>query len=483
MIHDHAEFLARNYSNHEHSGNWLTMEATALLQMGIMFPEMKNAEKWKILGYQRVMHEVKYSFDNEGIHMERTPIYHMVAAISFLQGIRLCMLNGIPVPPYALPTLVKSGEFLMKLLKPDFSTPMIGDADRHNLLSRRSDEDTIYEGMNLSFDPYDLNEIRAFFRVLAELTGREDFLWLAAGRKSGHEPGFRNYSLVDAGIYVMRTGWSPDDSYMLVHGVQLERGEKSAHYHNDAGHVELSIRGEDIIIDGGRYLYGNTNWKDWRAYFISTNAHNTLYVDDHTMGEVPNTFKHRGVRTYCHSFKETDLYQVVDISHNGYAFMEDPVFHRRKVIRLSGDIFVIDDQITGLGLAKHDFRLYFNFAPGDLDRLSDNTWKYHSSSGKGYLYTSIINDGVSVSVLKGSENPKGGWISFGYPVKVPAPQLWLSTEGPVPLRFISVLSPESVSVKGKGNIHDAELYFSGEAKISLKLRDDDEIDVRFCEEK
>jgi hypothetical protein len=38
---------------------------------------------------------------------------------------------------------------------------MIGDADRNDLLARRSDT-AIYEGMNLSFDPLDLNEMRAF---------------------------------------------------------------------------------------------------------------------------------------------------------------------------------------------------------------------------------------------------------------------------------------------------------------------------------
>jgi hypothetical protein len=478
LIHDHAEFLAKNYSNHEHSSNWLTMEATALLQMGIMFPEMKNAENWKILGYRRVMYETKYSFDNDGVHMERTPIYHMVSAISFLQGVRLCMINNIPVPPYALPTLVKSGEFLMKLVKPDFSTPMIGDADRNDLLARRSDEATIYEGMNLSFDPYDLNEMRAFFRVLGEITGREDLRWFGTKREQGHEPAERNYALTDAGVYVMRTGWSPEDSYMLVTGVQLERGEKSTHSHNDTGHVEISIHGEDIIIDTGRYIYNSSKWRDWRKYFISANAHNTLYVDNRTMGEVPDTIRQRGVRTYCHNFVETPLYQLIDISHNGYAFMSDPVFHRRRVIRLAGDIFVIDDRVTGLGLGEHDFRLYFNFAPGELERDGEHAWKYRSISGKEYRYTSIINEGVGMSVLKGSEEPKGGWISFGYPVKVAAPQLRLCTIGSVPLRFISVLSPAAVAVKGKADINGAVLRLSGETEIELKLEGDEGITVR-----
>ena len=480
MIHDHAEFLSKRYSNHERSSNWLTMEATALFQMGLMFPEMKNAEDWKALGYKRVMHETKYSFDNDGVHMERTPIYHMTAATSFLQAYRLCKLNDIPVPPYALPSLVKSGDYLMKLVKPDFTTPMTGDADKNDLLARRSDEPTLYEGMNLSFDPYDLNEIRAYFRVLGEMTGREDFLWFATGRKKGHEPQGRNFAFKEPGIYVMRTGWSSNDSYLLVNGVQMERGEFSVHSHNDQGHAEIMIRGEDIIIDGGRFIYGNNNWKDWREYFDSTKAHNTLYVDGHRMGQVPSAVRHRGVRTYCHNFEEKELYQLIDISHNGYVYMDDPVYHRRKAIRLTGDIFVLDDQITGLGKSEHDFRLYFNFAPGDLTKDDAASWIYKSESGREYRYSSMINDGVSMSVLKGSEDPKGGWISYGYPVKVPAPQLWLSAKGPAPLRFISVISLAETKVSGKADLNRVELYFSGEKSIELKLDGEEDISVKLC---
>ena len=141
----HADFLVDHYTNHEKSSNWLTMESGALLQAAVMFPELKGADRWMKHGYQRVMHEMRYSFDNDGVHMERTSIYHMVAAISYFQCVRLCELNGIPIPPYARDTMIRACEFILRQLKPDFSTPMIGDADRDDLLARRSDT-SLYEG-------------------------------------------------------------------------------------------------------------------------------------------------------------------------------------------------------------------------------------------------------------------------------------------------------------------------------------------------
>lgn len=99
--------------------------------------------------------------------------------------------------------------------------------------------------MNLTFDPYDLNEMRAYFRTWYEETGREDFRFMATAGKEGTPPAQRNYKYIPAGIYVMRTGWGPEDSYFHVHGIQLERGEVSSHSHNDTGHVEIHARGED----------------------------------------------------------------------------------------------------------------------------------------------------------------------------------------------------------------------------------------------
>ena len=240
LLCDHADFLMTHYSNHKKSSNWLTMESGTLLECGILFPEIKS--DWFMTGYRRVMQEVKYSFDNDGIHMERTPIYHMVAAGVYFQCYRLCKLNGIPVPPYMEPTLEKSAQFIMSLVKPDLSTPMIGDADRDDLTTRRCDT-SLYEGMNLTFDPYDLNEMRAYFRTWYEETGREDFRFMATAGKEGTPPAQRNYKYIPAGIYVMRTGWGPEDSYFHVHGIQLERGEVSSHSHNDTGHVEIHARG------------------------------------------------------------------------------------------------------------------------------------------------------------------------------------------------------------------------------------------------
>jgi len=437
-IYDHAEYLYYHYNNHATSSNWLTMECSALFQIGVLFPEFNRAKEWMKLAYKRVTHEVRYSFDHEGVHMERTPIYHLVATGAFLQAYRIARLNNIVVPPYMLPILEKAAEYIMKLVKPDFSTPMIGDADRNSLLDRKSDT-SLYEGMNLTIDPHDLNEMRSFFRTMAELTGREDFKYFSTGRKEGTPPKNKNYGLADQGFYITRTGWEEKDNYLMVTGVQLERGERSTHSHYDAGHIELQVEGQDILVDTGRYIYNASIWSDWRKYFRSPAAHNTVFVDEHIMGEVPDTSdRTRGVRTFCHLFESNENYDLIDVSHNGYAFMEEPVFHRRRVIYLKPDIWLVDDIITGYG--EHDYKLYFNFAPGELKALKEDSDSYSFVRNRVSVdIMPVLKDTMTSQVLEGSENPKGGWISYGYPVKVPAPQLIYRKNGKAPVRFLTAI--------------------------------------------
>ena len=466
-VRDHADFLVTHYTNHEKSSNWLTMESGALLQAALMFPELKGSADWFRHGYQRVMHELRYSFDNDGVHMERTSIYHMVASISYFQCVRLCEMNGVPVPPYAKDALTRACEFILRQIKPDFSTPMIGDADRDDLLARRSDT-SLYEGMNLSMDPLDLNEMRAWFRQMAEWTGRGDFLWAASGRRAGHPPVERNFSMKEAGIHIMRTGWGEEDSYMHIHGVQLERGEKSTHSHNDTGHLELQIAGEDILVDGGRYIYNQSVWKNWRHYFTGALAHNTLYCDDLTMGAVPGVSRVRGVRLFLHRFEENSRFAVIDVSHNGYVFTDDPVYHRRAAVRLEKDLYVIDDRITGLGLQDHDFRLTFNFAPGKLTG-EGLRYLYETPRGRRYAVASACDAELQPSVLEGSEEPIGGWISYGYSLRVPAPQLSLRREGKAPFRCVTVIAPEGCEAEIHVTEEKAEIRFTGLYNTVLTL--------------
>ena len=457
-IREHALFLMGHYSNHTRSSNWLSMETSALLQIAIMFPEFKESKEWFDTAYGRVMHEVRFCFSDNGVHMEKTPIYHMVASIAFAQALDLCRKNNIFVPDYAWEVIRRSALYICSLIKPDLSTPMIGDADRDDLTTRRADT-SIYEGMNLSFFPEDLNELRAYMKWMYSLFGDKEFLYFTSLRKEGEAPKENDYKYSEEGVYVMRSGWDDKADYLCTHATQLELGERSTHSHNDCMHAEVTLKGEDVLVDSGRYIYRSSIWKDWRAYFVSALAHNTLYVDDHEMGIIEGVDRRRNVRALCHFFGEEKGLKIIDLSHNGYAYLPDPVFHRRKLILLPTSVVVLVDYVEGPGKENHDFRLMYNFNTTSVS-LDGKHVDYTSLHGLDFTLDFTASCDFSSRLLCGSEDPKGGWISYGYPVRKPIGQVTFAYGGKAPFMAATIVKEKeddsSVSLVGESVVIESK---------------------------
>ena len=58
---------------------------------------------------------------------------------------------------------------------------------------------------------------------------------------------------------------------------ELGFGSLAAHGHADALSVTVRAGGVDVLVDPGTYDY--FTFPDWRRYFRSTRAHNTLGID------------------------------------------------------------------------------------------------------------------------------------------------------------------------------------------------------------
>ncbi len=57
-----------------------------------------------------------------------------------------------------------------------------------------------------------------------------------------------------------------------------------------------------------------------------------MLVDEHEMGDVPIHPQGPEMSVLSATALNPPEYDVVEVSHNGYAFMDQPVFHMRRVI-------------------------------------------------------------------------------------------------------------------------------------------------------
>ena len=92
----------------------------------------------------------------------------------------------------------------------------------------------------------------------------------------------------------------------------------AAHGHADALSIILHVDGYPFLVDPGTYAY-HTH-ADWRKYFTSTMAHNTVSIDkgDQAMLAGPtlwlNHFDCKVITTTSNDEKD-----IITASHNGYA--------------------------------------------------------------------------------------------------------------------------------------------------------------------
>jgi len=193
----------------------------------------------------------------------------------------------------------------------------------------------------------------------------------------------------------------------------------AAHGHADALSVILSINGHCILTDPGTYSYHVS--REWRDYFVSTIAHNTICIDNQ------NQAKHAGDTIWLDHYKCTLLSQKnggstesVRAEHNGY---KNTVHSREVLFDKEYNSFTIKDEIIKSGNADQECSLMFHIHPQvRIERLSPNYFLLTHYSG--IKVTVLMEDFPYCSVINGQVNPVLGWYSDSFMKKVPSDVLY-----------------------------------------------------------
>jgi hypothetical protein len=135
-----------------------------------------------------------------------------------------------------------------------------------------------------------------------------------------------------------------------------------AHAHADMFSYELTIGGQPVIVDSGVFEYAAGEWRTW---FRSTAAHNTVAVDGRDQSEMWGSFRvGRRARVLRASWTETPERTTIDGTHDGYA----PLLHRRVIIALHQPrLWLVLDHVSGA--PGHVARSFIHLHP-DHPRLA-----------------------------------------------------------------------------------------------------------------
>ena len=147
-------------------------------------------------------------------------------------------------------------------------------------------------------------------------------------------------SFPNGGTYLLRN----TDSHALIHFTDYT----SRPSHADQLHVDLWIHGHNIAIDAGTYLYsGEGRWRNGLAH---TSVHNTVTVDNKDQMTMVSRFTWTNWSKGKVFRHDKDTWQG---EHDGYK----PVSHKRTVMALEGDRWLVIDNLTANEL--HHYALHW----------------------------------------------------------------------------------------------------------------------------
>ena len=439
----HATHVRRYLSYYCSRNTDLTGEALGLFYASTLFPEFRDAERWREVAIRTLVAESDAQICRDGVHFEQSTCYHCYSVDTYLHFLLLAERNRINVPEHVHERVRQMMEFLVAIRQSDGTIPAIGDDDGGSLLplTDRSTADG-----------------RGRFAVAAALFRRRDFVsaadgptlevaWLlgpdAAGAVDdgpGAAPAYDASRVFPSGGYaVMRSGWEPDAHQAIVDIGPIGCPVSGGHGHADLLSIQCSIFGEPCLVDAGTYSYAGES--PWRDFFRSTAAHSTVIVDGASQAEPAGAFGWNGQpRVRLREWHSTPEFDFLDAEHDGYLSLPDPVVHRRRVIFVKPGYWILIDDLSGA--AHHQVDLTFQFGPLDVT-LGTHPWaRAQTPRGRVLWISPFPSAPVRPSLKSGELMPPRGWISREYGERHPAPMLIYSFNVALPWRIVTLLLPD-----------------------------------------
>jgi asparagine synthase (glutamine-hydrolysing) len=436
-IAQHIEYARDSvYNNH------LLSEALALYIAGRVLPDIETGPAWVAEGRRLLEQEANHQVYPDGAYIQQSHNYHRFAIQIYLWALGFARSHSDPIPPDWIRALERSLDFLLAHQNPaDGRLPNYGANDGALLLPLSS---------------CDFSDFRPTLQAASIMTRQERVfqrgpwdemaVWFCGPSALDlplRKVNRTSVSFPHTGYHVLR-GRQPENFAAFRCGTILDRFSQI-----DMLHLDVWWHGHNVLADPGSYLYNGP--EEWHDHFLSTESHNTVQVDGRDQMLHFRKFK-------CLYWTSAKLLRFEDNAdwvlcvgeHYGYQRHPGHCVHRRSVLFLKDDFWVVVDRIEGFGTDRtHRIRLHwlggdFPYRPG-LD--GQTSLQLETPDGPFHLAVfNAVGRPLSGEIVAGQDDPPRGWLSRYYAEKVPVPSLSIEVSGRLPLTMVSLLGPHVPSV-------------------------------------
>lgn len=397
-------------------GNQENSSAETLMNFAYRFPDFRDSKKWQQQGFDRLTANSLDLYRPDGGSKEPTMNYQGYALGFLISGIDMAKKHNLKVPAEVMPRLEKIHEFIAYILAPDGQAPSNGDT---NCLEFRANA-----------KPYDGWRPNQVMRG-AEWFRREDLRFIATAGKDGKRPEFTSHLFPDTRYAVMRSDWGGPggNDFDQARYLLFRAGYDGGHSHSDYNQITLYAYGKHLIIDPGRTDYGTPLMVE----LAKPRSHNVLLVDDLPMNNPDPTL---------HAWHTTPVMDLIDNSYNG---LYPGVDHRRAVIFVKPDYFVVFDEAASD--KPHNIGINFWLTPPELT-VDERAHRVHTNETDGAnVLLQMINasgcDGLKIDRRQGRlDHDKRIWEDI--------PVVTFRQENTATASFVTLIYPYPKGATGDG---------------------------------
>jgi len=353
-------------------------------------------------------------------------------------------------------------DFDRNITKPDGTIPLFSDSALTEIQARfsgRGGGALLFDRVQL--DGADLDEDMAW------LLGRRD---LEQSRtQEGISSQLVSRAFPEGGYFVMRSGEGKLGLYMAFDCGPFGYKPVPVHGHADALSFDLYAYGHSLITDCGVYSYHMG--QDWRDYFRGTRAHNTIVVDGEDQSILLKSGRvYRMAQARLYEWAANAHYDFVDGAHDGYSRLKEPVTHRRKILFIKPEYWIVVDLLIGRG-AQHRLVQYFHLMPWAMPALDQETKAVCVTYDKVPVITvaPLRSSSLQAQVITGATDPIQGWTSFFSGERIAAPVLRYWKDVQVPTSFTTVLYPHPANGEYQLCVTDLDVTTSNGEPIDEKV--------------
>ncbi len=411
--------IGQSYPN-----NHLLADGFAAWYVGLLFPEFGDAESLRARGDALFVQELRRQFFADGGNFEHSTHYHELGCEMASAYVLLARRNGQALPedlPQRLHTMLA---FQAAVGGPEARPLPLGDTTEDPLFPLDADHGWANAAMRELLRALHEPELAA--APAADATVERAY-WLLGGALApppiAPAPEVTRH-FDDAGVHVL-VDTALGSRLVFRAGPMQDRLLSAGHAHADLLSLHLNIGDRPIVVNSGTGTYraAGPRWNDgspdWRHYFAGPRSHNGVFLGIDPFGPMTGDFRNRDVP--C---RVRPLHRAAGPGITCMAF-EVLAPHAagglcRWVVQVDGLGWLIEDGWRDGPDRAASFGL--QFAPGVAVDVAAGTPVIATLDDVG-CRIDFEPAWEGATVLCGSVQPLGGWISPRYGERIAAPQL------------------------------------------------------------